>query len=117
MEGELMASRVPVVGRVLSLALRLRKRNSGMSHTQIPKKVAISPKEGDFTTGPPRYALCDTWRASCVTCAKWKNHIKWSTTTRMHDATNDREERGMTGHESEKFCRYVTWQSIENASL
>lgn len=43
----------PVVGSVLSLALRLRKRNSGVSHTQIPKKVAISPKEGVFTTGPP----------------------------------------------------------------
>ena len=83
MEGEFMVSRVPscvsvrthrerkkylryspVVGSVLSLALRLRKRNSGVSQTQIPKKVAISPKEGVFTTGPPRYALCATWRAS-----------------------------------------------------
>jgi len=52
MEGEFMVSRVPVVGSVLSLALRLRKRNSGVSQTQIPKKVAISPKEGAFTTGP-----------------------------------------------------------------
>jgi len=59
-EGEFMASRAPVVGSVLSLALRLRKRNSGVSQTQIPKKVAISPKEGAFTTAPPRYALCDT---------------------------------------------------------
>lgn len=48
----------PAVGRVLSLALRLRKRNSGVSQTQIPKKVAMSPKDGAFTTDPPpRYAL------------------------------------------------------------
>jgi hypothetical protein len=73
MEGEFIVSRVPklcfqydcaggrkvlryspVVGSVLSLALRLRKRNSGVSQTQIPKKVAMSPKVGAFTTGPPR---------------------------------------------------------------
>lgn len=75
MQGEFMLSKVPNcvsiraypgvnvpryspdVGSVLSLALRLRKRNSGVSQTQIPKKVAMSPKEGAFTTGPPRYAL------------------------------------------------------------
>ena len=37
--------------------------------------------------------------------------------TRMHDAMNDREERGMTGQELEKFCRYTTWQNMENATL
>ena len=47
----------PAVGSVLSLALRLRKKKSGVSQTQIPKKVAMSPKVGVFTTGPPRYAL------------------------------------------------------------
>lgn len=57
-EGELTASREPDVGSVLSFALRLRKRNNGVSQTQSPKKVAMSPKVGALTTGPPRYALC-----------------------------------------------------------
>jgi hypothetical protein len=56
-EGELTVSIEPDVGSVLSLALRLRKRKSGVSQTQIPKKVAMSPKVGAFTTGPPRYVL------------------------------------------------------------
>jgi hypothetical protein len=43
--------------------------------------------------------------------------MKWSTTTRMQDATKDGEEREMSGHASEKFCRYITWQSMENAIL
>ncbi len=46
------------MGSVLSFALRLRKRNNGVSQTQSPKKVAMSPKVGGLTTGPPRYALC-----------------------------------------------------------
>jgi len=45
---------VSEVGSVLSFALRLRKRKSGVSQTQSPKKVAMSPKVGAFTTGPPR---------------------------------------------------------------
>ena len=48
----------PDVGRVLSFALRLRKRNNGVSQTQRPKKVAMSPKVGALAMGPPRYALC-----------------------------------------------------------
>lgn len=51
-----LARNSPEVGSVLSFALRLRKRKSGVSHTQIAKNVAISPKVGSFTTGPPRYA-------------------------------------------------------------
>jgi hypothetical protein len=100
---------------VLSLALRLRKRNNGANHTHNPKNVAISPNVGDFTMGPPRYALCAACRASCVMRVKWKNHMKWSTTTRMQDAMNVGEEREMTGHECETFCKYTTWQNIENA--
>ena len=42
------------------MALKLKKRNSGVSQTQIPKKVAMSLKEGAFATGPPRYDLCAT---------------------------------------------------------
>lgn len=42
----------PDVGRALSLALRLRKRNKGTSHTQAPKNVAISAKPGASVTGP-----------------------------------------------------------------
>lgn len=34
------------VGRALSFALRLKNRKSGANHTHIPKKVAISVKEG-----------------------------------------------------------------------
>jgi len=49
--------------------------------------------------------------------AKWKNHMKWSATTRMQDAMKDREVREMTGHVSEKFCRYTRWQIMENAIL
>jgi hypothetical protein len=44
----------PDVGSVLSLALRLKKRKSGVSQTQIAKNVAISPNAGGRTTGPPR---------------------------------------------------------------
>jgi hypothetical protein len=51
-----VARNSPDVGSVLSFALRLRKRKSGVSHTQIAKNVAISPNAGGFTTGPPRYA-------------------------------------------------------------
>jgi len=40
------------VGRALSLALKLKKRNNGTSQTQIPKKVAISVKPGALETGP-----------------------------------------------------------------
>jgi hypothetical protein len=36
----------------LLFVLRLRKRKSGVSQTQSPKKVAISPKVGTFTTSP-----------------------------------------------------------------
>ncbi len=43
--------------------------------------------------------------------------MKWSTMTRMHDAMKGGEESGMTGHESEKFCKYMMWHSIENAIL
>jgi hypothetical protein len=95
----------PDVGSVLSFALRLRKRNNGVSQTQSPKKVAMSPKEGGLTTGPPRYAWCVASRASCVRRAKWKNQMKWSATTRMHEATNEGEVREMTGHVWEKFWR------------
>ena len=93
------------MGRVLSFALKLRKRNSGVSQTQSPKKVAMSPKVGGLTTGPPRYALCAASRASCERRAKWKNHRKWSATTRMHEATKEGEVREMTGHVYEKFWR------------
>jgi len=34
------------VGNALSFALRLRKRNRGANHTQIPKKDAISMNPG-----------------------------------------------------------------------
>ena len=44
----------PDVGSVLSLALRLKKRKSGVSQTQIAKNVAISPNAGERATGPPR---------------------------------------------------------------
>lgn len=47
----------PDVGSVFSLALRLRKRKSGADQTQMPKKVAMSPKVGAFIMGPPRYPL------------------------------------------------------------
>lgn len=45
--------------------------------------------------------------------AKWKNQRKWSMTTRMHDATKDREVRLMKGQRAEKFCRYTKWQKME----
>jgi hypothetical protein len=43
-------------GSALSFALRLKKRKSGTSQTQVPKKVAISRKPGTFGT-VPLYAL------------------------------------------------------------
>jgi len=115
--GELVASSGPDVGSVLSFALRLRKRKSGVSQTQIAKNVAISPNAGGLTTGPPRYAWRAAWCALCVRREKWKNQTKWSTTTRTHEATKEWEVREMSGHESEKFCRYTTWQRMENAIL
>lgn len=40
-----------IVGKVLSFALRLRKRNKGASHMQTPKNVAISAKPGTSLSG------------------------------------------------------------------
>jgi hypothetical protein len=48
---------------------------------------------------------------------KWKNQTKWSTTTRTQEAMKEWEVREMSGHESEKFWRYMTWQRMENAIL
>ncbi len=43
--------------------------------------------------------------------------MKWSATTRIQEATKEGEVREMTGHVCEKFWRYTTWQSMENAIL
>jgi hypothetical protein len=37
--------------------------------------------------------------------------------TSTQDARNDGAVRLITGHESEKFCRYTTWQKIEKSIL
>jgi hypothetical protein len=39
-------------GSALSFALRLKKRNRGASHTQIPKNEAISVNPGTVGAGP-----------------------------------------------------------------
>lgn len=46
---------VPVVGRALSPALRLRNKNKGASHTHTPKNVAMSANPGAGL--PLRYAV------------------------------------------------------------
>jgi hypothetical protein len=37
--------------------------------------------------------------------AKWKNHVKWSATTRRHERMNVGEVREMNGQDGEKFWR------------
>jgi hypothetical protein len=95
-----------MVGRALSLMLKLKNKNSGASHIHRMKNVAMSVKPGTLSscTGRP-YILWDLWRASCVIFAKWKNHRKWSAMTRMQDAMKEGEVSEMTGQVSEKFWR------------
>lgn len=100
----------------MSLALRLRKRNRGMNHTQRAKKVATSMKLGAscgvFVDAEYRYRDARYFFASCAMPAKWKNQIKWSATTSTHDAINVGDVREMNGHALEKCCRYTTWQMM-----
>jgi hypothetical protein len=96
-----------MVGSALSLLLRLRNRNSGASHTQSTKNVAISanPCAGAAAcTGRP-YARCARWRASCAALAKWKNQRKWSATTSAQLAANGALASGTAGQRAPKFWR------------
>ena len=51
-----------LTGKALSLALKLRNRNTGINQTQTPKKVAISPKPGTRGIGRFPYGR----RAACL---------------------------------------------------
>jgi len=102
---------IAVMGMALSFAVRLRKRKSGVDHTQSAKNDAISVKPGGSCT--TRYVL--SLRASFVTLAKWKNQMKWSTRTKTQDAMNDGDFKSITGQLSEKFWRYTRWHRIEKS--
>jgi len=100
-------------GSALSFALKLKNKNSGTNQTQIAKNAATSMKAGSSTsifppppTPPPyRYFGPLNFFASCAFDAKWKNHVKWSATTRMQDRMNRGDVREMYGHVEEKFWR------------
>jgi hypothetical protein len=106
----------PNDGITLSFALKLRKRNNGMNHTQMAKKVATSMNVGASLSvlGCAEYRYLDAryFFASCAIPAKWKNQTKWSTTTRMQDKIKVGDVNEMNGHDLEKCCKYTKWQRI-----
>ena len=65
----ILSNLLRLIGSALSFALRLKNRNSGASHTHMPKNVAISANPGAWLCclGYEFLALC---LAFCVTLAK-----------------------------------------------
>ena len=91
-------------GRALSFALRLKKRKRGTNQTQTAKKAAISinvsspaayPLPFGVEADPYLYLGPFHFFCSCALWAKWKNQVKWSATTRTHDARNFRDVNEM----------------------
>ena len=97
---------LPNDGKALSFALKLKNKNKGTNQTQTAKKAATSVNAGPSLWLPAPYLYFGVRRLASVALAeKWKNHAKWSATTRTHDARNRGEVREMNGHEEEKLDR------------
>jgi len=107
-QSEYQESDWPKDGRALSFALKLRNKNSGTNHTQTAKNAATSMKAGASSLPCPlpyRYFGPLYRLASWAFAAKWKNHVKWSATTRIQERMKRGEMREMKGHVEEKFER------------
>lgn len=46
--------------------------------------------------------------------AKWKNHKKWSATTKIQEPMKLHEVNEMLGQVTLKFCKYTKWHPTEN---